>query len=70
MSYVTEVFSKEFPNGWGVNVKHNINGFGDVYSTDYEYSVMTYKRDEGFTSFENIEKASEVFAYIAKVSQW
>lgn len=70
MSYVTEVFSKEFPNGWGVNVKHNINGFGDVYSTDYEYSVMTYKRDEGFTSFENIEKPSEVLAYIAKVSQW
>ncbi len=64
------MFNKEFPNGWGVDVKHNPNGFGDMYSTNYTYSVMTYKRDEGFTSFENIEKPSEVFQYIAEVQKW
>lgn len=64
------MFNKEFPNGWGVDVKHCPNGFGDMYSTDYPYSVMTYKRDEGFTSFENIEKPSEVFQYIAEVQKW
>lgn len=64
------MFNKEFPNGWNVDIKHNPNGFGDMYSTDYPYSVMTYKRDEGFASFENIQYPSEVFAYIAKVMSW
>nr|DAH82319.1 MAG TPA: hypothetical protein [Caudoviricetes sp.] len=64
------MFNKEFPNGWGVNVKHNPFGFGDMYSSDYEYSVMVYNKSTGFTSFENIQYPSEVFAYIAKVMDW
>lgn len=64
------MFNKEFPNGWSVNVKHNPTGFGEMYTTNYPYSVMTYKRDTGFTKFVNIEKASDVFHYIAEVSKW
>lgn len=65
-----QIFNKEFPNGWSVNVNHNQCGFGELYSTKYPYSVMTYKRDSGFTKFINIEKASDVFHYIAEVSKW
>lgn len=64
------MFNKEFPNGWSVNVKHNPNGFGDMYSTNYPYSVMVHKCDTGFTKFVNIEKPSEVFQYIAEVQKW
>lgn len=65
-----QIFNKEFPNGWSVNVKHNPNGFGDIYSTNYPYSVMVHKRDTGFTKFVNIEKPSEVLHYIAQISKW
>ena len=64
------MFNKEFPNGWGVNVKHNQTGFGELYTTKYPYSVMVYNKNSGFTKFENIEKASEVFQYIAEVQKW
>lgn len=64
------MFNKEFENGWTVNVKYNPTGFGEMYATKYPYSVMTYKRDTGFTKFVNIEKPSEVFAYIAEVQRW
>lgn len=64
------MFNKEFPNGWGVDVIHNPTGFGDMYNTNYPYSVMTYKRDEYFQDFKNIEKPSEVFQYIADVQKW
>ena len=65
-----QIFNKEFPNGWSVNVKHNPNGFGEIYSTNYPYSVMVHKRDTGFTKFVNIEKPSEVLHYIAQISKW
>lgn len=65
-----DILSREFENGWGIDIIYNPNGFADMYSTDYPYSVMTYKRDEGFTSFQNIQYASEVFAYIAEVQRW
>ncbi|QVU02007.1 XRE family transcriptional regulator [Enterococcus phage vB_EfaS_785CC] len=61
------MFRKLFPNGWVVDVKHNPDGFGEMYTTNYPYSVITYKRDTGFTKFVNIEKPSEVFQYIAEV---
>lgn len=66
----SHVFRKEFPNGWLVDVKFNPNGFGDMYSTDYQYSVMVQHIESGFASFENIEKASEVFKYIGEVLKW
>ena len=64
------LFNKEFPNGWGVDVKFLPEGYGHIYSTNYQYSVMTYKCDEGFSSFENIEKPSDVFKHIAEVQKW
>lgn len=64
------MFRKLFPNGCLIDVKYNPNGFGDAYSTDFPYSVMTYKRDEGFTSFQNMQYASEVFHYMAEVMDW
>lgn len=66
----SHVFRKEFPNGWLVDVKFNPNGFNDMYSTDYKYSVMVQNIESGFASFENIEKASEVFKYIGEVLKW
>lgn len=66
----SHVFRKEFPNGWLVDVKFNPNGFNDMYSTDYKYSVMVQDIESGFASFENIEKASEVFKYIGEVLTW
>lgn len=66
----SHVFRKEFPNGWLVDVKFNPNGFNDMYSTDYKYSVMIQHIESGFASFENIEKASEVFKYIGEVLKW
>lgn len=65
-----EILSREFENGWGISITHNPNGFGDAYSTDFPYSVMTYKRDEGFTSFQNMQYASEVFHYMVEVMDW
>lgn len=65
-----DTLSREFENGWGISIKYNPNGFGDVYSTDFPYSVMTYKRDEGFTSFKNMQYASEIFHYMAEVMDW
>lgn len=66
----SHVFRKEYPNGWLVDVKFNPNGLGDMYSTDYQYSVMLQHRKSGFVRFENIEKPSEVFKYIAEVLKW
>lgn len=66
----SHVFRQEFPNGWLVDVKFNPNGFNDMYSTDYKYSVMVQDIESGFASFENIEKASEVFKYIGEVLTW
>lgn len=66
----TNMFRKLFPNAWVIDVKHNPNGFGDMYSTNYNYSVMVQHIGYGFTSFKNIEKPSEVFQYIAEVQRW
>lgn len=63
------MFRKLFPNGWLIDVKHNTNGFGDMYSTNYNYSVMRQHVPSGFVSFENIETAQEVFKLIAKYAK-
>lgn len=65
-----DMLNKEFQNGWGVDIKHNPDGFGDMYSTDYTYSVMIFNREHGFTEFINIQYPSEVFAYMAQVQKW
>lgn len=65
----TNMFRKLFPNGWLIDVKHNQNGFGDMYSTNYNYSVMLQHVQSGFVSFENIETAQEVFQLIAKYAK-
>lgn len=59
------MFRKQFPNGWLVDVQHNPDGFNDRYSTDYPYSVMVERVGGGFVSFKNIETAEEVFKIIA-----
>ena len=63
------MFRKLFPNGWLIDVKYNPNGFGDMYSTNYNYSVMMQHVASGFVSFENIETAGEVFKLIAKYAK-
>ncbi|ASZ75692.1 hypothetical protein phiSHEF5_36 [Enterococcus phage phiSHEF5] len=65
----TYMFRKLFPNGWLIDVKHNPNGFGDMYSTNYNYSVMMQHVPSGFVRFENIETAQEVFQLIAKYAK-
>lgn len=65
----SHVFRKKFPNGWLIDVKHNPNGFGDMYSTNYNYSVMMQHVASGFVRFENIETAQEVFQLIAKYAK-
>lgn len=64
------MLNREFENGWGINIKHNPDGFGDVYSTNYPYSVMTFNREHGFTEFRNMQYASDVFHYMAEVMDW
>lgn len=64
------MLSKEFENGWGFDIKYKPDGFGDMYSTDYPYSVRTYNRKAGFANFKNFQYPSEVFQYIAEVQKW
>lgn len=64
------MFRKLFPNGCLIDVKYNPNGFGDMYSTNYNYSVMMQHVASGFVKFENIETAQEVFQLIAKYAKY
>lgn len=67
---VEHISNQSFDNGWDVDVKFNPNGFNDMYSTNYNYSVMVTHHESGFTSFHNLEKAFDVFQLILEVSKY
>lgn len=64
------MLNKEFENGWGFDIKYKPDGFGDMYTTDYAYSVRTYNSKSCFSNFKNFQYPSEVFTYIAEVQKW
>lgn len=70
MSNNMHMFRKQFPSGWLVDVKYNPEGFNDMYSTNYPYSVMVERVGGVFVRFENIETAQEVFKIIADTQKW
>lgn len=67
---VEHISNQVFDNGWEIDVKYNPNGFNDMYSTNYKYSVMVRETKSGFTSFHNLEKAFDVFQMIIEVSKY